>query len=305
MKARIATFAMINSSHWGQDAREIEKFVFELVDSVRSSHPDLVCLPEAFLATGGDRASWREMFERTLTGLRERAKEMHCYLLANLAEPSEKYPDCKYNTAFLIGRDGEIVGKYRKLHTTKDESEVSHVIPGAELPIFDTDIGRIGIQTCFDIGWRDTWMELGRRGADLVIWNSAYEGGNLLNAYAALNMYYVVSTVRTNYARIIDKTGREVVRSSCWNELAMADIDTETTVFHIDNQFQKINAIRSALGDKVTIQTYHDENIFTIESNDPAWPMERIKKEFGLMSYADYHAEATLAQEAYKKAHLE
>lgn len=77
---------------------------------------------------------------------------------------------------------------------------VKHVMPGKELPVFDTDFGRIGIQICFDIGWRDGWKELADKGAQLVIWTSAYDGGNLLHTYAAHNMYYVVSSVRTDHA---------------------------------------------------------------------------------------------------------
>ena len=34
------------------------------------------------------------------------------------------------------------------------------VVPGCDYPVFDTDFGRIGFQTCFDIGWRDGWKAL-------------------------------------------------------------------------------------------------------------------------------------------------
>lgn len=91
--------------------------------------------------------------------------------------------------------------------TVVEESLEGHVIPGDECPVFDTDFGRLGVQTCFDIGWRDGWKQLADQGAQLVVWSAAYDGGNLLNAYAALHMYYVVSTVRTDHARIIDLTG--------------------------------------------------------------------------------------------------
>jgi predicted amidohydrolase len=73
------------------------------------------------------------------------------------------------------------------------ESEVTGVIPGNELPVFETDFGPVGILICFDIGWHETWRALAEKGAKMVVWQSAYDGGFLLNAYAALNVYYVVS----------------------------------------------------------------------------------------------------------------
>ena len=114
-------------------------------------------------------------------------------------------------------------------------------------------------------------------------------------------MYYVISSVRTDHAQIIDPTGRTIAEGARWNGLAMATIDLETTIFHIDRQFRKIEELRRVLGGKVTIRAHSEENVFTIESNDAQWPMERIQKEFSLMTYKDYHNEATRNQEVWRE----
>lgn len=302
-KAVIASLAMNNSRLRGKSQGEMADIVLERIDSLRGYHPDLVCLPEIFLKTGGDvkNPNWWQITQDTVRRLQDKAREMACYIIASVYEPSQHYPDLRYNCALLIDRKGEIVGKYRKQHTVVEESLNTGVIPVAEAPVFETDFGKIGILICFDIGWRDAWAEMAEKGAQMVVWLSAYDGGNLLHTYAAHNMYYVVSCVRTSHSRIIDLTGRTVTESSVWNGLAMATVDLETTLFHIDRQFQKIDDVRRVLGDKVTIHTYSEENVFTIESNDPAWPISRICEEFGLMSYKDYHAEATRLQEEWKK----
>jgi predicted amidohydrolase len=306
-KAVIASFAMNQRFLYGKTEQEMADIAIGKIDSVKGYHPDLICLPEIFLETGGDRqnGNWAEISQQTVKRLCNKAGELQCYIIASVYESSDVYDGMRYNCALLIDRQGKIIGKYRKQHTVVEESLNSHVIPGKECPVFDTDFGRIGMLICFDIGWRDAWKEMADKGAQMVVWLSAYDGGNLLNTYAAHNMYYVVSSVRTDHARVIDLTGRTIAMSSDWNGLCIAAIDLETTLFHIDQQWQKIDEVRAILGDKVTINSYSEENVFTIESNDLDWPMKRICEEFRLVSYKDYHAEAMKLQNEWKTRYPE
>lgn len=302
-KVKIASFGLNEDFLRGKNQEEIIPVVMDKLESVRGYGPDLVCLPEAFLKIGGDvfNENWEEITGRMLKELCAWARKMKCYVVAPVYEKVKEHPSMRYNCTVLIDRAGEIAGKYNKVHTVDTESSVSRVLPASEIPVFDTDFGRIGFQTCFDIGWRDGWRELEEKGAKLVIWTAAYDGGNLLNAYAAIHMYYVVSSVRTDHAQIIDLTGRTIAEGARWNGLAMATIDLETELFHIDNQFPKIDEIRRELGEKIVIRAYSEENVFTIESNDPAWPMQRIKERFGLMTYREYHEEATRIQKEWRE----
>ena len=300
-KVKIASFGLNEDFLRGKTQEDMIPEILKTVDTVSGYGVDLIVFPEAFMKTGGDRLNpnWEALTQEMLARLCERAKTIGAYIVAPVYERVREYPEFKYNSAVLIDRNGDIQGRYRKLHTVYEETNDNRVLPGNTLPVFDTDFGRIGFQTCFDIGWRDGWKQLKDKGAKLIIWTAAYDGGNLLNTYAAYNMYYVVSSVRTDHARIIDPTGRTIAQGARWNGLAMATIDLETTIFHIDRQYGKIEEIRRALGSGVTINAYSEENIFTVESNDPKWPIERISKEFGLMNYEDYHAEATANQLKY------
>ena len=303
----VASFGLNEDFLRGRTQEEIVPVILRKIESVRGYQPDLIVLPEAFLKIGGDKLNprWREITEHMLTELRRLARDMSCYIAVPVYEPYSGGGDLRYNCVYFIDRAGEVAGKYRKVHTVYEESTVSRVVPGSEYPVFDTDFGRVGFQTCFDIGWREGWKALADKGARLVIWTAAYDGGNLLNTYAAYNMYYVVSSVRTDHAQIIDLTGRAVAEGARWNGLAMAAIDLETELYHIDRQYQKIDDIREALGKKVTIRAYSEENVFTVESNDPEWPIPRIEREFGLMNYRDYHAEATRLQNEWRAKYPE
>ena len=137
-------------------------------------------------------------------------------------------------------------------------------------------------------------------GAKAVIWTSAYDGGNLLDAHAISNMIWVISSVRTFRARIIDPAGQTRAESARWDDVCFADIDLDMEIFHIDNQIHKIREIRESLGDKVEIRTLSEENVFTVSSRDSEWPVERVKREFGLVSYKEYHAAAEKVQNVWR-----
>lgn len=300
-KVKVAAFGL--GYRGAKTQCELADTIVQMAADLRNDHPDLIVFPEAFLHMADDKQypDWEALTARTLERLCALAKEMRAYIIAPLFEAAQGYPGKKYNTSYLIDRSGQIVGKYSKRHPVVEEMINDQVLPGSELPVFDTDFGRIGIQCCFDIGWRDGWQQLADAGAQLVVWVSAYDGGSLLNAYAAVHMYHIVSSVWSSHTKIIDPLGCTLEQGSIWNGLALGTIDLETTIFHIDRQGHKISDIRRELGDKVTIRSYSEMNVFTIESNDEEWPMERIIDHFGLISYKDYHAEATREQQAALK----
>lgn len=299
----IASFGMNNRMLQGKTQQDMLQVTLDKLDSVKGYQPDLVCFPEIFLKTGGDvqNPDWWAITQQTVAALQDRARAMRSYIIASVYEPSNDYEGYRFNCGLLIDRNGEIAGKYRKMHTVCEESTHTHVIPATDCPVFDADFGRLGILICFDIGWRDAWQTMAEKGVDMVVWLSAYDGGSLLNTYAAHNMYYIVSSVRTDHARIIDPMGKNLALGSVWDGLAMETVNLDTTLFHIDRQFQQIDGIRAALGNKVTIKSYSEENVFTITPNTQEWPISRICETFGLMPYKEYHQEATRLQAEWKK----
>jgi len=79
----------------------------------------------------------------------------------------ERERDKFYNTAVLIGRDGELIGKFRKVHLPRLEQWL--ITPGSETPVFETDIGNIGIAICYDIAFPEHCRALALNGADIIL----------------------------------------------------------------------------------------------------------------------------------------
>ncbi len=298
-KIKVATTCFNEEFRRNVSPEDNLKRALELLDVAKSLKPDLICFPEVFLETGvTKRPVSDELRDILINSISEKAKELRSYIVIGGYEPIGNAQ--RYNSAWLIGRDGSIIGRYDKYHPTIGEIEDYRVKPGNEVSVFETDFGKLGITICYDIGWPSIWNTLGDKGAEVVVWISAYDGGFPLQVYAWSNFYYIVSSVRTHHSKIIDKTGRILSSTSRWSSITYKVIDLEKEIFHIDGQFQKLSEIQRRFGLDITIEAFSEENIFTLESNNPEWPLARVIKEFELETFREYHKRAELIQNKWR-----
>ena len=86
----------------------------------------------------------------------------------------------RFNTAMLVGPDGAVVGKYRKVHLPGHfDHEPGRPFQHLEkryfekgdlgFPVFDAFGGKLGMCICNDRRWPETWRMLGLKGAELVV----------------------------------------------------------------------------------------------------------------------------------------
>ncbi len=298
---KVISIGANESRFYGKTQMEMLQWYKAKCSMLKSQKPDFVIFPEMLLRMyAKDESLTRdEFYPVAVEAMQSCAKDINAYIVFNLYEPNEKFAGLYYNSTVVINKKGEIAGKYRKVYTVDTESTKNKVVPGTETFVLDTEFGKIGIATCFDIGFRPLWQKLEEKGAKAVIWTAAYDGGNLLDAYAVIHMYWVISCVRTNHARVIDPVGREVAASARWDDICIADIDLDMEIFHIDNQFNKIPEIRNFYGDKVEIKTLSEENVFTISSKEI--PMAEIKEKFNLITYKEYHENSLIVQKEWRE----
>ena len=77
-----------------------------------------------------------------------------------------------YNSAAVIGPDGELIGVYRKMHIPHSEDfiEKYYFKPGnLGFPVFDTPFGKIGILICYDRHFPEGARALGLAGAEILL----------------------------------------------------------------------------------------------------------------------------------------
>lgn len=108
-----------------------------------------------------------------------RAAELGVFIqTASFLESDPKYPGEVFNTTCLVGPSG-VLTKYRKVHpwVPWEVHASPHDIPGyAEelFPVADTEIGRLGVATCYDWLFPECVRQLALNGAEVLIRISAY-----------------------------------------------------------------------------------------------------------------------------------
>jgi N-carbamoyl-D-amino-acid hydrolase len=119
----------------------------------------------------------REMPSAATLPLFERAKRHGIAFKLGYAELT---PDGhRYNTAILVGRDGNPIGKYRKVHLpghaefdparSFQHLEKRYFEPGnLGFPVWRALGGVVGMCICNDRRWPETWRVLGLQGVELV-----------------------------------------------------------------------------------------------------------------------------------------
>jgi predicted amidohydrolase len=102
------------------------------------------------------------------------------------------------NTALLFDRAGKIIGKYNKVHAAVDQFEGDPpwsrppqgkdaewfirndpewtMKKGDGFPVVDLDFGRIGILTCYDGWFPETFRILSLKGAEVLVWINGRRG---------------------------------------------------------------------------------------------------------------------------------
>lgn len=277
-------------------------FAVTSVKAAAAERADLLCLPETFLEIGlpaAEKPVAESVPGPTIDILSALAREHGLWIVAPISVRAAT--GIIENVAVVIDRQGEVAGSYSKVHPTIGECRTRSIVPGHAPLVIETDFGRLGLAICYDVGWPEHWQELKRQGAELVVWPSAYDGGFPLQAYAWLHQYYVVSSVHTEHSRIIDISGRILASTSRWHRFASETIDLEKELFHVDDHAAKIERVQLDFGQRAQIEAFTEEHVFTLESNDPAWPVARIKAEYGLESFTDYHRRAEGVQDEIRE----
>ena len=104
----------------------------------------------------------------------ELAKKCGVVIVASLFE--KRAPGLYHNTAVVIESNGEIVGKYRKMHIPDDPAyyEKFYLTPGdlGFHPI-QTSVGKLGVLVCWDQWYPEAARLMAMQGAEMLIYPTA------------------------------------------------------------------------------------------------------------------------------------
>lgn len=155
------------------------------------------------------------------------AREHGLHIVVSLYERAGRVT---YNTAVLIGPEGRVIGKYRKVCLPHAEIETG-VMPGSDYPVFETKFGKVGLMVCYDRFFPEVARELAGRGAEVIAWPVWGCDPLLARARANENRVYIVSSTYTDgranwmLSAVYDRDGTPLAVAQKWGTVAITEVD--------------------------------------------------------------------------------
>lgn len=228
-KVRLATVHFLPKE--GKEPQDKPRLFAPFIAEAAMQKADLVVLPETLTYYGvkKEMADCAEPVPGPSTEyFGTLARQHNLYIVAGLVE---REGSTIYNTAALIGPDGKLTGKYRKV--TLPRSEItSGITPGHEYPVFETRFGKVGMMICYDGFFPEVARQLTIHGAEVIAWPVWGCNPMLARARSCENHVYVVSSTYTDWRKtdwmisgIFDHYGDVLAKADDFGTVAIAEVD--------------------------------------------------------------------------------
>jgi predicted amidohydrolase len=260
--------------------------VSTLIDAEGRRGVDLVVLPETWRGT----SLVEEMTGETITAMSRLAKQHHTYIVSPIYRTAG---DKRLNTAVLIDRNGQVVATYDKIFPYWNEFDMQPPArPGTEdATVVDADFGRVGLATCYDAKFPEVFQRLRERGAELVVWTSAYSGYTELQAFSLLHHYAIVTATLTGDALAYDITGKLLVDRKDPGDVTVSRVtlDLDRTIYHYNFNLEKRDKLLKEHAADVALDVdMPREEWFVLRARRPGVSAKALAREYGLEELRTY-----------------
>lgn len=172
------------------------------------------------------------------------ARKLGCYL--HTGSFVEKDGESFYNTSLLLAPNGSVIGKYRKIHLFSYQSKEAELLTGGRrVEVVDTEYGKVGLATCYDLRFPELFRSMTGLGAEYFLVNSAWPIGRLEHwrlfnqARAVEDQCFLIScngvgtidgSQLAGHSMIIDPWGEILAEGGTEEALVTAEVDPQRIV---------------------------------------------------------------------------
>lgn len=154
-----------------------------MLETAAQNQAEIAVLPEMFNCPYDSNRfkafAETEVHGETVRRLSEKAKALNMYVIAGSIPEAEE--ERLYNTCYVFDRQGNKIGKHRKIHLFDidipnqirfKESDV--LTSGNTITVVDTTLCKIGIAICYDIRFPELSRIMVLKGAELCVFPGAF-----------------------------------------------------------------------------------------------------------------------------------
>lgn len=246
-KVRVSTISLFLPDGVTRLDENVDRAV-SAVKKALEHKPDIICLPECYTILYSPKDDIEKSLKKSVEingRMSQLARKGRCYIISNILE---RIGEIVYNSAFIINRSGEVIGKYTKTHLAAFEEELYGNRSGNELPVFETDFGRIAVMICMDIHMVEVARVYGVKGAEILFWPTQAYGPSadllitLLRSRAFDNQMYCVAS---NFSKIPYHPGKEIGHACIigLDGSVLADTGTRPGIATVDIDLDELNRL--------------------------------------------------------------
>jgi predicted amidohydrolase len=259
---------------------------------------DLIVLPESCLGVGPDIAE--AVDGPTIVALSDIARWHGSYLVAGLYLTHD---GGSFVSSVLIDRAGNVAGVYDKRYPYwSDVDKGPGTRSGSGVPCWQTDFGILGSAICFDVNFHQVWADLADAGVDIVIWPSAYAGGEILRSYAQIHHFHVLTCTQAGDSRLYDPVGAEIASDELVHGRVRGfSIDLDRGFYHHNFNLEGLERLLADHGDDVQLDAMlTSEEWFVLSGRRDGVGVRDLARGYGLEEIRDYVRRSREAMDALR-----
>lgn len=291
------------------DNRDPQKIVEQMIgfwknelSKVLPHQPDLILLTEACDRPGG--LTIKEQFNyykvrknQILDYFASVARANHCYIAFGMKREEN---GTRWNSSVIIDREGKVAGIYNKNFPTVNEMGQGIKV-SKETPVFQCDFGRVACVVCFDLNFDELRERYAVLKPDIILFSSMYHGGLEQSkwAYSCRSFFVCSYGFLTAPSEIRNPLGEVVASSTNYFNYAVATVNLDRKLVHLDFNSRKLVELKKKYGDEVTITDPGKVGAIMITSEKMGVSAGDMVKEFNmelLDEYFDRSRQVRLAQ---------
>jgi hypothetical protein len=186
-----------------------------------------------------------------------------------------------------------VAGVYDKIFPYWSEFDGKNPVRPAQKDavVVETDFGRLGLAICFDAKFPEVFQRLREKGADLVVWSSAYSGYTELQAFSLLHHYYIVTSTWTGDCVVYDITGRNLLDKNDQTGMTVVrfELDLDRQIYHYNFNYAKREKLLAEHKEEVRVENdMPREEWFVLKAVKPGISARDLANQYDIETLREY-----------------